>query len=132
MIARTFDFRVDGDKAADGGDGRLGFAVVLVGIALILSRDALADDDRNVVVVGRMNTDGAVIIDHLEAGARGETLFQVIVEVVTLPKDIGKITVVDVDFVLNSRPVDALQLSGDQSKDDDHDGKENSADADPG
>ena len=109
MISGCVGLRVHGNQPADGGNRRLGLAVVLVGILLIFSTHTLANNYGDPVVLGGMHAHGAVIVDDLQARASGEVLFDVIVKVVGFAKDIGEVAVVDVELVPKARPVHALQ-----------------------
>ena len=73
VIARTIRFRVYRDQAADARDYRLGLAVVLVGIRLVLRSNSLADYHRDLVVVRGMHTDCAPSIDDLQAAPAGKS-----------------------------------------------------------
>ena len=84
MIAGGFRIGIDRDQPADRGDGGLGLGVVLVGVVLVVGANALADNHGDLVVIGGMNTDRAVSVDDLQAGARREILLEMVVEVVVL------------------------------------------------
>src|SRR5260370_39416202 len=129
MVARTLDFGVQRDQAADGGDCGLGLAVESVSIALIASADALVDDHRNLVVVRSMDADRAMIIKDLEAGAGREVALEVVVEAIGFPKQILKILVVDSHVVANLAPVKTRRLSCDQPEENDDDDQKNSSPA---
>ena len=80
MISRTIRFRIYRDQTADTGDYRLGLAVVLVGIRLVLRANSLADYDCDLVVVRGMHTNCTPSIYDLQASSGGEILLKMVVE----------------------------------------------------
>src|SRR6202008_4802323 len=105
MIPGAFDLGVDSDQSTDRRDRRLGFTVVFVTVALIVSVYALAYHDRDLAVIGSMHADRTMSVDHLEAGVRRESLLQVIVVVECFPKNVGEVAVIDVDLIAQAGPV---------------------------
>src|SRR5581483_2177988 len=113
-IQISFDWMISGcvglcihcDQATDGGDGRPRLGVVLVGIALILGTNALADGDGDLVVVGGVNADRATIIEDLQSSSRGKILLDVVIEIVLLSAKEGEVSVVEVEIFTQAGPVD--------------------------
>src|ERR1700693_235776 len=77
VFSRRVGLGIERHQAADGGEGGLGLVVVLVGVVLIVGTHALADDDRDFVVVGGVYADCAVSVEYFEAGSRGGILLEV-------------------------------------------------------
>ena len=131
VIAGGLSLGVERQQPSGGGDGRLGFRVVLVGVTLALGADALADSDGNFVVVGEADADRAVIVVDAQAGnGWRQILFEVVVEVEGLAEDVIQVVVVDVHVVADLAPVETRGLGGHESEDDDEDDEKDSSGAD--
>ena len=94
IVARALGHGVERDQATNGCNLRLGLSVELVGLLLILGAYALADHDRDLVIVRGVDADGSVIVDHLEAGVGRKSLFEMIVEVEAFAEDAGEVAIV--------------------------------------
>src|ERR1700722_1282625 len=74
--------------------------VVLVSVSLIVRAHALADHDRNLLVVGCAHMNRAVIVTDAQAGdSRWYFLFEAIVEVIGFTENVIEIAVVDVEVI---------------------------------
>src|SRR5205807_9670118 len=112
-------------QPADHGDRGLGLIVVLVSVVLILGAHTLAHDHGDLVVVGGVDADRTMRVDDLEVGSSGKVLLEMIVKVVGLAEDVGEVSVIEVELVMQARPIDALQLRRDEAEDYDHDHQDN-------
>ena len=130
MVASGVHFGIEGDQAADGGQGGLGLGIELVGSGLVIGADALAHRDSDLIVVGGVDADRAMIIHDLKAGPGGEVLLEMVVEVEGIAEDVVDVFVVDAHVVANLAPVESVGLGGHQAADHDDDNQQNAARAD--
>src|SRR5579862_714613 len=130
MVA-NLSLGVENHRVACESDLWFGLLVVFIGVILAFGAHALANYHGDLLVISDADVHRAVIVIDAKAGNRGRYgLFEMVVEIVGLAKNVVEVAAIDAHVVADLTPVKSRGLGGNESADDNDDDQKNPAGSD--